>query len=200
MPNAISHQQVIDGAARLFGELGYDGTSLRLIADALGASPSTVIEVAGDKQALYMEVMRQAHEAERAMLEEAVAQAGPGRSAVHDIVDAYLDFHVARPQNRSLWAHRSVADAADISELEDHYIRPLFKFVSRRIRDAVPPDVDTYYLLATMAWCVHGFLGSGLFDRSQGMRRADDPKAVKSFRAHLHLLMDRLLVPEAPNA
>ncbi|WP_165959044.1 TetR/AcrR family transcriptional regulator [Actinomadura sp. KC345] len=199
MPNFISHQQVIDGATRLFGELGYDGTSLRLIADALGVGPATVIEVAGDKHALYIEVMRQAYEAERTMLEEVVAQAGPGRSAVHDIVDAYLDFHVARPQNRSLWAHRSVSDAADISELEDHYVRPLFKLVARRIKDLVPPDVDTYYLLGTMVWCVHGFLGSGLFDRSQGMRRADDPAAVTSFRAHLHVLMDRLLVPEVPS-
>ncbi|TDC84774.1 TetR/AcrR family transcriptional regulator [Actinomadura sp. 7K507] len=198
MPNVISHQHVIDGATRLFGELGYDGTSLRLIADALGVTTSTVIEVAGDKHTLYIEVMRQAFEAERAMLEAVVSRAGSGRSAVHEIVDAYLDFHVARPQNRSLWAHRWVADAADISELEDRYVRPLFKLVARRIRDLVPPDVDTYYLLGTMAWCVHGFLGSGLFGRSQGMWRADDPAAVASFRAHLHVLMDRLLVPEVP--
>ncbi|XRQ10891.1 TetR/AcrR family transcriptional regulator, partial [Actinomadura welshii] len=193
MPHVIARQRVIDGAARLFGELGYDGTPLQLIADALGVNTATVMEVGGDKRTLYTEVMRQAYEAERAMLEKAVAQAGNGRSAVHEIVDAYLDFHVANPLNRALWAHRWVDDAADLSELEDRYVRPLFKLVAREIRDAVPPDVDTYYLLGTMVWCVHGFLGSGLLDRSRGIRRADDPAAVESFRRHLHNMMDRLL-------
>ncbi|TDC62584.1 TetR/AcrR family transcriptional regulator, partial [Actinomadura sp. GC306] len=193
MPNVIPRQRVIDGAARLFGELGYDGTPLQLIADALGVPTSTIMKVVGDKRTLYIEVMRQAFEAERTALEAAVAEAGTGRAAMHEIVDAYLDFHVANPQNRALWAHRWVADAADLSELEDRYARPLFELVASKIRVLVPPDVDTYYLLGTLVWCVHGFLGSGVLDRPKGMRKADDPAAVESFRRHLHVLMDRLL-------
>jgi AcrR family transcriptional regulator len=195
MANAITRQQVIEVSTRLFSELGYDGTSLRLISDATGADPAAIIDVAGDKRALYLEVMSRAFESERTMLERAVAQAEPGRTAVHQIVDAYLDFHLAHPHNRSLWAHRWVDDAADISELEDRYARPLLTLAARKIRDAVPPDVDPYYLLSTMVWCVHGFLGSGILERTQGMRRADDPQAVASFRRHLHVLMDKLLAP-----
>jgi AcrR family transcriptional regulator len=195
MSNVIPRQRIIEGAARLFGELGYDGTPLQLIADALGVRTSAITEVVGDKRTLYIEVMRQAFEAERTVLEAAVAEAGSGPAAVHEIMDAYLDFHVANPQNRALWAHRWVAD---LSELEDRYARPLFELVAERIGGLVPPDVDTYYLLGTMVWCVHGFLGSGLFDRPRGMRKADDPAAVESFRRHLHVLMDRLLVPQAP--
>ena len=178
MSNVIEHQRVIDSATRLFGELGYDGTPLRLIAEALGVSPSAVVEVAGDKRTIYVEVMRQAYEAERQMLDEAVSRAGTGRAAVHEIVDGYLDFHVANPQNRALWAHRWVDDATDLSELEDRYARPLFRLVAQKIRHVVPPDVDTYYLLGTLVWCVHGFLGSGLLDRSRGIRRADGRAAV----------------------
>lgn len=195
MANAISRQQVIDVATRLFSELGYDGTSLQLISDAMGAAPSAIVEVAGDKRALYLEVMSRAFEAERIMLETAIAEAEPGRAAVHQIVDAYLDFHLTHPHNRSLWAHRWVDDAADISELEDRYARPLLNMAAHKIRDAVPPDVDPYYLLGTMVWCVHGFLGSGVLERDHGMRRSDNPEAVTSFRHHLHVLMDRLLAP-----
>ncbi|NKZ07428.1 TetR/AcrR family transcriptional regulator [Actinomadura latina] len=198
MANAISRQQVIDVATRLFSELGYDGTSLQLIADAMGAATTAIVEVAGDKRALYLEVMHRAFEAERAMLQAVVSQAEPGRTAVHQIVDTYLDFHLAHPHNRSLWAHRWVDDAADIAELEDHYARPLLNLAARKIRDVVPPDVDPYYLLGTMVWCVHGFLGSGVLERTQGMRRADNPQAVASFRHHLHVLMDRLLTPLSP--
>lgn len=195
MASAISRQQVIDVATRLFSELGYDGTSLRLLADATGVDPATIIEVAGDKRELYLEVMDRAFDSERTMLEAVVSEAEPGRAAVHRIVDAYLDFHLAHPPNRSLWAHRWVDDAADISELEDRYVRPLLKLAANKIRDEVPPDVDPYYLLGTMIWCVHGFLGSGVLNRTQGMRRADDTEAVAAFRHHLHVLMDKLLAP-----
>ncbi|HEY8479120.1 MAG TPA: TetR/AcrR family transcriptional regulator [Spirillospora sp.] len=195
MTQVISRQQIIDGAARLFGELGYDGTPLQMIADALGVSTSTIVNVVGDKRTLYIEVMRQAYEVEREALESAVSRAGTGRAAVHEIADAYLDFHVAHRYNRALWAHRWVADAADVSGLEERYARPLFALVGSKIRDMVPKDVGTYYLLGTMVWCVHGFLGSGLFHRSKGVWTADDPEAVESFRNHLHVLMDRLLAP-----
>ncbi|MFG2016070.1 TetR/AcrR family transcriptional regulator [Actinomadura geliboluensis] len=195
MANAIQRQRIVDVATRLFSELGYDGTSVRLIADAMGTDPGAIVEAVGDKRALYLEVMDQAFESERAMLEAVVSQAEPGRAAVHQIVDAYLDLHVAHP-NRSLWAHRWVDDAADITELEDRYARPLLHLAARKIRDAVPPDVNPYYLLGTMIWCVHGFLGSGVLGPSVGMRRSDDPETVASFRQHLHVLMDRLLAPQ----
>ncbi|NDU72971.1 TetR family transcriptional regulator [Actinomadura sp. DSM 109109] len=195
MSDEISRAHVLEVATRLFGQLGYDGTSLQLISDVLGVGPAVVAEVAGDKRALYQEVMRQAFEAEREMLEAAVARSDSARAAVHEIVDAYLDFHVANPQNRALWAHRWVSDAVDFSTMEDQYARPLLQIAARRIKDAVPPDVNTYYLLGTMVWCVHGFLGSGILRPDHGMKDAAQPGVVESFRAHLHVLMDRLLAP-----
>ncbi|MFF0525643.1 TetR/AcrR family transcriptional regulator [Actinomadura nitritigenes] len=196
MASAVTHQQVIDIATRLFGELGYDGVSLNLIADALGTSSTTINEVAGDKRAVYLEVTRQAFESEHRMMEAVVSRAEPGQRTLHQIVDAYLDFHLTHPQVRALWAHRWVADAADISELEDRYARPLLTMAARKIRDVVPPDVNAYYLLGTMVWCVHGYLGSGVLERSKGMRSPDDPEVVASFREHLHVLMERLLIPQ----
>ncbi|MFA1551438.1 TetR/AcrR family transcriptional regulator [Actinomadura chokoriensis] len=195
MANAVSRQQVIEVAGRLFGEVGYDGTSLRLIADAMGTTPAAIVEVAGDKRAIYLKVMDRAAEAERAMLESVVSQAEPGLDAVHQIVDTYLDFYLEHPRNRALWAHRWVDDAADIPDVEDRYARPLLHLAAPKFRGVVPPDVDPYFVLGTIIWCVHGFLGSGILDRAQGVRRADDPKAVASFRRHLHILVDRLLTP-----
>ncbi|MEO3824021.1 TetR/AcrR family transcriptional regulator [Actinomadura sp. B10D3] len=198
MASVVSRQEVIDVATRLFSELGYDGTSVRLIADAVGVTPATITEVAGDKRAVYLEVMRQAFEAERVMLDKVVSETEPGRGAVHHMIDAYLDFHLAHPHNRLLWAHRWVADAADITELEDRYARPLMHIAVRQIRDVVPPDVNPFYMVGTMVWCVHGYLGSGLLQKSPGMRRSDDPRAVASFRTHMHVMMDRLLTPRDP--
>ncbi|MGW5415814.1 TetR/AcrR family transcriptional regulator [Actinomadura geliboluensis] len=62
MANAIQRQRIVDVATRLFSELGYDGTSVRLIADAMGTDPGAIVEAVGDKRALYLEVMDQAFE------------------------------------------------------------------------------------------------------------------------------------------
>ncbi|OLT32419.1 hypothetical protein BJF79_36160 [Actinomadura sp. CNU-125] len=196
MGEGVARQEVIELATRLFGELGYDGVSIQLIADAMGVGPSAITEATGTKRDLYLEVTRQVFESESRAFQEAVVRADPGRPAIHQIVDAYLDFHLAHREVRALWAHRWMADAADISELEDHYVRPLLHLATRKIRDVVPPDVNPYYLFGTMIWCVHGYLGSGVFRPATGLYSPATQAIVADFRAHLHVLMDRLLVPQ----
>ncbi|MFG2007138.1 TetR/AcrR family transcriptional regulator [Spirillospora sp. NPDC048911] len=195
MANPVTSDQVIDVAARLLAELSYDGTSLQLIADAVGVSSAQLTEMTGGKRDLYLAVMQRAFQAEQAMLRNVLETAESGRAAVHRLADDYLDFYLQNPKIRALWTHRWVSDAADVADLEDRYSRPLLRQAAQRIDGAVPGDVDTYYLLGTLVWCVHGFLGSGVLAPDQGMIPPDDPGAVRSFRAHLHLLMDRLLTP-----
>ena len=110
----------IEVATRLFAELGFDGTPLRLIADAAGVDVETLVEQAGDKSRLYRKVMLRAHELERVALTEAAASFAPTRQGVIALVDAYLDFHVAHPQLLALWMHRWIGDAADMPGPEGH--------------------------------------------------------------------------------
>ncbi|KAB2352546.1 TetR/AcrR family transcriptional regulator [Actinomadura rudentiformis] len=197
MANPVTCDQVIDVATRLFAELSYDGTPFQLIADAVGVSSAQLTEMTGGKRELYLSVMQRFFEAEQAMLQESMATAEPGPAAVHRLADAYLDFYLGHPNMRALWTHRWVSDAADIADFEDRFSRPLMEQAATEIRNVVPPDVDTYYLLGTLVWCVHGFMGSGLMAPKSGMIPADDPGAARSFRAYLHLLMDRLLMEPA---
>ncbi|MFC7728672.1 TetR/AcrR family transcriptional regulator [Actinomadura keratinilytica] len=183
-------------ATKLFAEMGYDGTSLGMVADALGVPVSAVTAAAGTKRQLYLTVMRRAFEAEWATLKAAVDTCPSDRRCVHHIADAYLDFHVAHPYVRALWAHRWVADAADIVDLEDRYPRPLFRLVAKRTRDAVPDGVNVYWMLGMMVWTVHGFLGSGVLARRSGMLRTDHPKVVRDFRAHLHLMLEGMMTAQ----
>jgi AcrR family transcriptional regulator len=193
MEDAAEADRIIGMATRLFASLGYDGMSLGMIADALGVPLSTVTAVTGDKRRLYLTVMQRAFEAEREALQAAVDTCPPGRACVHHIVDAYIDFHVSHTYVRALWAHRWVADAADIPDVEDHYPRLLFRLVSGKIQDEVPPAVNTYYLLGMMVWCVHGFLGSGVLAIDHGMLAADEPKVLAEFRSQMHLMFEAML-------
>ena len=196
MGHVVTHQQITDIAARLFGELGYDSTSLHMIAEAAGTDASTLSQVAGDKRMLYLDVMRHAYEVEQAMLESLAEGGVQGRTAVHQMVDGYLDFYLAHRENRTLWLQRWLSDAADITELEDRYLCPMLRVAVDMIIDSVRPGVDPYYVIGTLIWSILGYLGSGTAKcRPDGTDGLDDPKAVESFRAHLHTMMDGLLVP-----
>ncbi|WP_433468925.1 TetR/AcrR family transcriptional regulator [Spirillospora sp. CA-128828] len=195
MGDVITHRQITDVAARLFGELGYDGTSLHMIAEAAGTDASTLSEVAGDKRRLYLDVMRQAYAVEQAMLESLAERGFRGRTAVHQMVDGYLDFYLAHRENRTLWLQRWLSDAADITELEDLYLCPMLRVAVDMITDSVRPGVDPYYVIGSLIWSILGYLGSGTAKcRPDATDRLEDPKAVESFRAHLHTTMDGLLV------
>lgn len=196
MGDVIAYQQIMDVAARLFGELGYDGTSMHMIAEATGTDAATLTKVAGDKRRLYLDVMGRAYEVEQAMLEALAGRGVGGRTAVHLMVDGYLDFYLAHQENRTLWQQRWLSDAADITELEDRYLCPMLRVAVDMITDSCRPEVDPYYVIGTLIWSILGYLGSGTAKcRPDGADRLDDPKVVESFRAHLHLMMDGMLVP-----
>ncbi|REF00859.1 TetR/AcrR family transcriptional regulator [Thermomonospora umbrina] len=198
-------ERLIGTATRMFAELGFDGTSTRLIADAAGVDMPTLLARVGTKPQLYRAVMHRADEAEREALRSAVAVYTPSRQGIIELADAYLDFHASHPHVMALWLHRWMGDAADVPGLEDLYTRPLSTLVAETVRDQVPDDVDPDYLVWTVVWCVFGFLSGGIlysdpertaFRRSRGEGLGPgEPTALADFRRHLHTLVDRLFTP-----
>ncbi|MFD0660397.1 TetR/AcrR family transcriptional regulator [Thermocatellispora tengchongensis] len=124
-------EAIVQVATRLFAALGYDGTTTRQIAEAAGLNIATVSYHVGGKRELYLAVMENAHRVERAALESAIAEFSGRDTAtlVHGIVDRYLDFCVAHRDVATLWMHRWLSDAADISDLEQRYTHPLATLV-----------------------------------------------------------------------
>jgi len=57
-----AHQQVLEGALKLFAEKGIDATSVDAIAAASGVSKATIYKHRADKDALCMEVLVHIHE------------------------------------------------------------------------------------------------------------------------------------------
>ncbi|MFC8720305.1 TetR/AcrR family transcriptional regulator [Kitasatospora sp. NPDC057198] len=184
----LSRERIVAAATALFAEHGYDGTTTRTIAAAAGLNVATVAYHVGGKADLYREVMRRAHEAERAAVAAALeafgarAAADPAGAAVA-FADRYLDFCLERPDVPALWMRRWLADAAEFAGLEEQYTRPLLESVRDALAAALPgvPPERAELAVWTVLWTVHGFCRSMIRDR------------VPRFREHLHGLVLREL-------
>lgn len=201
--------RIIDAATRLFAELGFDGTSPRLIADAAGADPATVDRLTGGKTELYREVMRRATDAEKRAVGGAADGFTPTRQGVERLVDRYLDFYAAHPEYLGLWLHRRTGDAADTADLEEQYVRPRLGGIVKALREAVPGDVDLDLTVWTIPWVISGFLSQrALGTRAAAEEESDtdspyrniSPDELERFRTHLHTLLERMLaLPDGPD-
>jgi AcrR family transcriptional regulator len=195
--------RLIETATRIFAELGYDGASLQMIADAAGYDIGAAHPVAATKAGLYHAVMRNADAVEEAALREALADFTPDRRGIMLLADAYLDFYVSHPQVLALWQHRWMGDAADLPDLEELYTQPLSRDIADTVRGLVPPDVDPDYLIWSVVWCVYGFLTGGVIhsDPGEQPRRHTPGSApcphddLEGFRAFLHTMLDHMCTP-----
>ncbi|GAA3212233.1 TetR/AcrR family transcriptional regulator [Actinocorallia longicatena] len=189
----MSTDRIVEAATRLFAERGYEGASTRLIAEAAGLNIATVSYHVGGKRELYLAVMERAHLAERAALEGAMEVFTPDRAGIHLLLDRYLDFCVERPEVPALWMRRWLSEADDVTSLEAEYVRPLIQQVVALVEDVAGPGTDLEFAVWTVIWSIHGFGRGGVLDPEGRRCRTDDPDALARFRAHLHVLADRLL-------
>ncbi|MEU8383416.1 TetR/AcrR family transcriptional regulator [Streptosporangium sp. NPDC048865] len=198
-------------ATGLFAALGYDSTSTSQIAEAAGLSVENVGEEFGSKRGLYLEIMENAYRVDRASLERALegaSTATPEQTAlvIHRIVDHYLDLCLAHPEFPSLWMHRWLSDAGDITELERTYIQPLLTRIFGMIVPAtaaghMDADADMRYAFWSVVWCVHGFCRTGVLDEEGNRQTVDDPAVVRRFRVYLHQMVHRVAaLPGSPPA
>ncbi|MER5326990.1 TetR/AcrR family transcriptional regulator [Streptosporangium roseum] len=200
-------------AARLFAALGYDGTSLSQIAEAVGMSTAAVTQQVGAKRDLYLQIMEDLSRAEQASLETAIGTAPadtPEQAAavLRRIVDHYLDFCLAHPEVPALWMHRWLSDAGDVTEVEQKYVQPLLRTIEDALAPAVKAgfissDIDLDYLLWSLGWCVHGFLAGGAIDGDGFSKTPANPEALRDFRSFLHRMFHRTAIglntPPAPS-
>lgn len=81
---------ILDAAARLFSELGYDGVSMRRIAQTAGVSKANIYHHFASKEALYFAIMRRSA-AELTTLIENLAE---GRGSFDQRLQAFAGAHL----------------------------------------------------------------------------------------------------------
>jgi AcrR family transcriptional regulator len=113
-----TRQQILETAQRLFAELGYDATSLQMIADELGLTKAAVYYHFPAKIDILHAAMQPGIERLKALLKEAAAIRGQ-RARIEHIVNGFVDFLV---QNRHFAVMASTDPAAKRANLDDESI------------------------------------------------------------------------------
>lgn len=130
-------EEILDRAAALFAQHGFDQTSLKALADAVGLSKAGLLHHYPSKEALYRAAQESGRDQARGVLDQlATSQPGAGRDrrALELLTDIALD----RPGLVALSFHSITAPGADTSSLggEDMHVYEIFAV------DPAEPDPD----------------------------------------------------------
>jgi AcrR family transcriptional regulator len=110
-----TRQQILETAQRLFTELGYDATSLQMIADEMGLTKAAVYYHFRAKSDILHAAMLPGIERLKALLDETAAIRGR-RARIDHLVNSFVDFLV---QNRHYAVMASTDPATKRDKLDD---------------------------------------------------------------------------------
>lgn len=181
--------QVRTLVTRLFSELGYDGVSNEMIANALGVPVNAVTERYGGKRALYVRAFEEANRLWRDHVQDAAANLTRDADGLRRLLNLYVDHCLEHPEMARLWIHRWLSDASDIAGLEERTSALNMGQALEIIRPAVRPDVDPEALMLTLVWSINGYLQSGIPDAAGRPTAPDTPDALDRFRRYLDQLI-----------
>jgi AcrR family transcriptional regulator len=110
-----TRQQILETAHRLFAELGYDATSLQMIADEMGLTKAAVYYHFRAKTDILHAAMQPEIRQIEALVDDAAAM-HPRRARIEHLVNGFADFLV---QNRHFAVMASSDPAAKRNKLDD---------------------------------------------------------------------------------
>jgi AcrR family transcriptional regulator len=169
----LRRQQILDRAVEVFADLGFEGTSLRAIGDAIGVSHAALRRYFDTREELFLEVLRekdrqalaQAHEsgldetAGFATLAVNYAQQAPGLMALrHSMVARALEPHNERSREFFRDRYRSIREEA------------LVVLRHARDRGAVRTDIPLETAAALMIAALDGLSTQWLVDPDVDMQ------------------------------
>jgi AcrR family transcriptional regulator len=154
-----TRERVLAAARRLFTERGYEGATIRDIAQAAGMSTGAVFASFADKSELFEEILTADYEVIYAQMTQASRNAKTVEEALLGLFGVAYSFHVEQlPLLRA-----SIAVSWTRSEAAERRARADIKHIFRLLADALQRGVDQGQLkadidaklLAEMTWDVY---------------------------------------------
>ncbi|MBU4433751.1 MAG: TetR/AcrR family transcriptional regulator [Alphaproteobacteria bacterium] len=154
-----TRERVLSAARRLFSERGYEGATIRDIAQAAGMSTGAVFASFADKSELFDEILTADYEAICAQMVQAARSGASADEALLGLFGVAYAFHLEQlPLLRAgiavSWTHSEAAERKSRSDLK-HIFRLIAEVMQRGVdQGQLRGDIDLK-LLAEITWDVY---------------------------------------------
>ncbi|MCD0449632.1 TetR/AcrR family transcriptional regulator [Actinocorallia sp. API 0066] len=174
-------EALLETAARLFADLGYDQTTSALIAVSAGVPVKTITEEFGGRRGLYRAVYQRLQEWEFELVETYFRE-GMTLEELHRFADIHLDLLDEKPHVAALRVQRWMHDAVD-TEIEGDFVRPQADRVIAALTPLCREGVDPTLAMWMLSWMAQLHTLGGIPGERPGPR----------FRRHAHAMIDTLM-------
>lgn len=187
-------EQILDAAAKLMGESGYDGVSARDIAEEAGVNKALVFYYWGSKPELFEKVLERYYDAHRDALASAFQSEGTMVERMHRVLDAYLDFieeHRIYPR----LVQQQLTGSGPHTDMVRKNLASFFDWITEALAEVSPktgPLASKHFYLSISGIVTNYFTVTPALAEQWGTDPMS-PAALAERREHLHWLVDTLL-------
>ena len=176
---------IFQAALTVFARKGKDGARMQEIADEAGINKALLHYYYRSKDGLYRSVFRAVMQHFLESVEEAIAQEGPFREVLKNVIAGYIDEHRKHPEVARMWMQENLNGApiarefllGQIDRGRTTTAERVMQRIQRAIDDGEIREVDPLHLLlSVLGASVFFFLSIPVFSAIHpGL--ADDPNA-----------------------
>ena len=193
--------RILDAAERLFGEQGYDGTSLRDVADAVGLRIPSLYNHFASKDDLYAAALDRTVVPVLEILDYAVETAPTGRLDPGALVEQVMHLLGERPHLPRLLLHESLSGGKRLTPVLRQRIAPIFEKAHAAARASENakhwPDDQIPNLVLAFFHVIVGFETIGpLYQATVGVDLATPEARARQTRFMMNLANS--LFPQTP--
>ncbi|MBL8920324.1 MAG: TetR/AcrR family transcriptional regulator [Myxococcaceae bacterium] len=190
-----TRQRILEAADGLFGELGFDATTTRDIAERSGVNKALIHYHFGTKDDLLEALLERYYEQLGATMQGAFARPHKTlRAKVEDVLDTYADFLAAHSTFARI-VQREVASGRHIERVVERTL-PMFQLGVAWMSEALtkaPRDLDAVNLLTTVYGIVVTWFTWGEVVRRLTGKDPFSPAALEARKRHVRRVVGLLI-------
>ncbi|MEU8222147.1 TetR/AcrR family transcriptional regulator [Kribbella sp. NPDC048915] len=137
---AAREREILEAAERIFGDRGYQGTSMDDVAAAVGVSKPLVYQYYGSKDGLFLACITRLRGRLLDTVADAVLAAPNAESALYAGFLAWFRFLDEHPQAWSVLIDENLLNAGPAAEATDEIRAAFIDLIARMVRMNLPPD------------------------------------------------------------